>query len=107
MVCADNCNYDPTVGKAAVQGLEVGQDAPGSRIGQFATVVAKNKHARLFEAFLNDAAVRSSVQIDPRLAPRIIMAELQGGCAAEGMAEHADSLHIESTPKLAGLVCVI
>jgi hypothetical protein len=41
----------------------------------------REEQERLFEAHLNDAAVGSTIDIDPRLVPRIVMTELQGLCA--------------------------
>jgi hypothetical protein len=52
-------------------------------------VIAENKHERLFEALLRDAAERSAININSRFAAGIVMAELQSGCAAERMPKHA------------------
>src|SRR5271165_2685698 len=103
MMCAVNRNQEST-GEATVNGVDIGEDLPGGRIGQFAAVVAEDKHERLTEALLNDTAERSAINIDPRLAPDVIMAELQRGGAAERMPEHTESLHIQSARKLAGRI---
>src|SRR6267378_4642334 len=67
-------------------------------------MVAEDKHERLLEALLNDAAVGSAINIDPRLAAGIVMTELQRRCAAERMPKHAEPLHIQPARKLAGRI---
>ena len=66
----------------------------GLRIG-LAFVVAQEKHERLSDAFADDTAEWSPVHVDAGLAPRIVMAELQGFGTTERVAEHSDPLHIE------------
>src|SRR6266480_5953888 len=76
VICPANRYEQPSARKAAVNGLDVRKDLPASRIRQFTTMVAEDKHERLIESLLNDAAVGSAINIDPRLAPGIVMAEI-------------------------------
>jgi len=94
----------PSSRKPLVNRSEVRKDLLASRIGHFPAVIAEEKHKRLLEALLNDAPIRSSINIDPRLAPRIVMAELQRRSAAERMPEHAEPLQIQTTREFAGWV---
>jgi len=94
----------PSIWKALVDGMDVGRDPLASRIGQLTAVVTQEKQERLLKTLLQDAAVRGTVDVDPGLAPRVIVAELQRLCAAEGMAKHAEPLHIQAASKSAGWV---
>src|SRR5262249_30797843 len=65
-----------------------------SRIG-LSLVVAHKKHYRLSDAFADDTAPWSPVQVEARLASIIIVAELQGFRTSERVTERIDPLHIE------------
>ncbi len=67
-----------------------------ARIG-LASVVAQEKHERLSDAFADHTAEGSPIHVDARLAPGIIVAELEGCCTAERVAEHSNPLHIETS----------
>ncbi len=96
-----NGDLESTVRKVAVKGLEIGKDLPAGRVGQFAAVIAEDKHERLFEALLNDTAERCAINVDAGLAADVVVAELQCGRAAERMSEHAEPLHVEASGELA------
>src|SRR5271156_488293 len=77
-------------------------DLPAGWISQFAAVVAQNEQERLLEALLNDVAIGSAINIDPRLAPRIVMTELQRRRATERMPKHSEPLDVQAARKFAG-----
>ena len=69
-----------------------------------APVIAQEKHERLSDALGDDTAEGSAVHVDARLAPGIVMAELQGCRAAKRVAKDTDPLHVEPSHKLARTV---
>src|SRR5712671_3518680 len=89
MICAADRDLQPPVRwQAIVNGLNVGLDLTGLRVG-FAAVVAEDEHERLMETVLNHAAERLAVHIDSGFAPGIVVAELQGGRSTKRMTKYS------------------
>src|SRR5467141_637755 len=67
-------------------------------------MATQEKHERLVDACLNDAAVQRTVHIDACLAPGILGAELCSSRATKRVAEYSHVRHVEPTRELAGWV---
>ena len=80
--------------KTIVDRLDVGVDLTADRVGRIA-VVAQEEHERLAQALLNDGAKGLAVDVNPRRAPGIVVAELCGRCSTERMTEDAHALQVE------------
>ena len=65
-------------------------------------MVAEEKHERLREARLNDAAVGRTVNVDAGLAPSIVVAELRRCRPAKRVTEYADARQVEPPGQRAG-----
>ncbi|SPE55223.1 hypothetical protein SBV1_2100002 [Verrucomicrobia bacterium] len=65
-------------------------------------LVAEEKHEVLTQAGLNDAAKRTTVNIDADLASGILRAELRCLSPTEGMAEDTYSRHVKPAGEFAG-----
>src|SRR5437868_10430849 len=80
---------------AIVDGLNVGHDRAARRIGRV-PIVGKQKHEWVWYAFANYSSQRRTVDIDAGLASGIVVAELRGGGAAEGMTKNSDTGQVET-----------
>src|SRR5712692_3979284 len=104
MVRATDGDAQPSIRRQTiVNRLDAGQDLTADRIGRMA-VVAQEEHERSMDAFLNDAAERATVHIDPGLAPGIVVAELCGCRPTKGVAKRSHARQIEPARKPAGRV---
>src|SRR6267142_6177058 len=107
MICAADCDLQPPVRwQVIVNGLNVGLDLTGLRVG-FAAVVAEDEHEWLMETLLNHAAERLAVHINPGLTPGIVVAELKGCRSTKGMTKYSDLRHVQARLELARRVCGI
>src|SRR5712672_1714053 len=94
MICAADRDLEPPVRwQVIVNRLDVGLDLMGLCVG-FAAVVAEDEHERLMETFLNHAAERLAVHINPGLTPRIVVFLFQGWRSTERMTEYSDPRHV-------------
>src|SRR3954471_6691033 len=92
---ADRNAQPPTGGLVVVDRLDVAADAARLWIRAM-DVRAQEKHKRLLEAVVDDAAKRHTVDVDARGAPRVVMAELCRLRAAERVSDDADARHVET-----------
>src|SRR6267143_412780 len=74
------------------------------RVGRKIAVAAQEKHERLVDASLNDAAVQRAIHIDGCLAPGILRAELCSCRAAKRVAKYSHARHVEPCRELAARV---
>src|SRR5207244_174492 len=73
MVRAADRDAEPCVRRQTIiNRLDVGEDLPADRVGRSA-VITQEDHERSLNAFLNDAAERLTVHIDPGLTPGIVV----------------------------------
>src|SRR5262249_6379225 len=103
MVRATDCDAEPSIRRQTIiNRLDVGLDLTDFRVGRKIAVVAQEKHERLVDACLNDAAVQRTVHVDACLAPGILSAEVRSCRSAKRVAKYSHARHVEPTRELAG-----
>jgi len=105
VIRTSDLNFEPAVtGQSIVNGADVRSglvDHLGClRVGGLPSVVAQEKHERLGDARGDDIAKGGTVDVDARLARRIVMAEQQGCGTTERSARLVKSVVRAAPPVL-------